>query len=64
MEYPKSFNFSMNMATGIDSPNVSLAKEVHDFMTYRVNTHVKSLISADCVVKNFTKSKIEYLVKP
>lgn len=32
-------------------------------MTYRVDTHVKPLIWADCVVENFTRSKIEYLVK-
>ena len=34
-----------------------------DLMTYRVDTHVKPLIWADCVVENFTRSKIEYLVK-
>ncbi len=34
-----------------------------DLMTYRVDTHVKPLIWADCVVKNFSRSKIEYLVK-
>jgi len=28
-----------------------------------VDTHVKPLIWADCVVENFTRSKIEYLVK-
>jgi AP-1 complex subunit mu len=32
-------------------------------MTYRLDTHVKPLIWADCVVENFTRSKIEYLVK-
>ena len=34
-----------------------------DLMTYRVDTHVKPLIWADCVVENFSRSKIEYLVK-
>lgn len=34
-----------------------------DLMTYRLDTHVKPLIWADCVVENFTRSKIEYLVK-
>lgn len=34
-----------------------------DLMNYRVDTHVKPLIWAECVVENFTRSKIEYLVK-
>jgi len=32
-------------------------------MTYRLDAHVKPLIWADCVVENFTRSKIEYLIK-
>ena len=32
-------------------------------MTYRVETRVKPLISVQAVVENFTKSKIEYVVK-
>lgn len=32
-------------------------------MTYRVDAHVKPLIWADCVVENFSRSKIEYVVK-
>jgi AP-1 complex subunit mu len=34
-----------------------------DLMTYRVDTHVKPLIWADVTVENFSRSKIEYLVK-
>ncbi len=34
-----------------------------DLITYRVDNHVKPLIRADCVVENFSISKIEYLVK-
>lgn len=34
-----------------------------DLMTYRVDTHVKPLIWVEAVVENFTKSKIEYVVK-
>ena len=34
-----------------------------DLMTYRLDAHVKPLIWADCVVENFTRSKIEYLIK-
>jgi AP-1 complex subunit mu len=32
-------------------------------MTYRLDTHVKPLIWVESVVENFTKSKIEYVVK-
>lgn len=32
-------------------------------MTYRLDTHVKPLIWADCVIENFSRSKIEYVVK-
>ena len=32
-------------------------------MSYRLDTHVKPLIWAEAVVENFTKSKIEYVVK-
>lgn len=34
-----------------------------DLMTYRIDTHVKPLIWVECIVENFTRSKIEYLVK-
>ena len=32
-------------------------------MTYRMDTHVKPLIWVEAVVENFTKSKIEFVVK-
>ena len=32
-------------------------------MSYRVDTHVKPLIKCTATVENFTKSKIEYVVK-
>jgi AP-1 complex subunit mu len=32
-------------------------------MTYRLDTHIKPLIWVECTVENFTRSKIEYLVK-
>lgn len=34
-----------------------------ELMTYRLDTHVKPLIWVECTVENFTRSKIEYLVK-
>jgi AP-1 complex subunit mu len=34
-----------------------------DLMSYRVDTHVKPLIWVEAVVENFTKSRIEYVVK-
>lgn len=34
-----------------------------DLMSYRLDTHVKPLIWVEAVVENFTKSKIEYVVK-
>lgn len=34
-----------------------------DLMTYRVDTQVKPLIWVECVVENFSRSKIEYLIK-
>lgn len=34
-----------------------------DLMSYRLDTHVKPLIWVECIVENFTRSKIEYLVK-
>ncbi len=34
-----------------------------DLMTYRLDTHVKPLIWVECIVENFSRSKIEYLVK-
>ena len=34
-----------------------------DLMSYRLDTHVKPLIWVEAIVENFTKSKIEYLVK-
>lgn len=34
-----------------------------ELMSYRLDTHVKPLIWVECVVENFTKSKIEYLIK-
>lgn len=35
----------------------------YELMSYRLNTRVKPLIWVECVVENFTKSKIEYLIK-
>jgi AP-1 complex subunit mu len=32
-------------------------------MSYRLDTQVKPLIWVECIVENFTRSKIEYLVK-
>jgi AP-1 complex subunit mu len=34
-----------------------------DLMSYRLDTHVKPLIWVEAIVENFTKSKIEYVVK-
>lgn len=34
-----------------------------ELMSYRVDTHVKPLIKCTATVENFTKSKIEYVVK-
>ena len=34
-----------------------------ELMTYRLDTHVKPLIWVEVIVENFTRSKIEYLVK-
>ena len=34
-----------------------------ELMSYRLDTHVKPLIWVECIVENFTRSKIEYLVK-
>mgnify|MGYP001291615515 CR=1 FL=1 len=34
-----------------------------ELMSYRVDTHVKPLIKVTATVENFTKSKIEYVVK-
>jgi len=34
-----------------------------DLMSYRLDTHVKPLIWVEALVENFTKSKIEYVVK-
>jgi AP-1 complex subunit mu len=34
-----------------------------ELMSYRLDTHVKPLIWVEAVVENFTKSKIEYVVK-
>ena len=34
-----------------------------DLMTYRLDTHIKPLIWVECTVENFSRSKIEYLVK-
>jgi AP-1 complex subunit mu len=34
-----------------------------DLMSYRLDTHVKPLIWVECIVENFSRSKIEYLVK-
>ncbi len=34
-----------------------------ELMTYRLDTHVKPLIWVECIVENFSRSKIEYLVK-
>ena len=34
-----------------------------DLMSYRVDTHVKPLILVEATVENFTKSKIEFVVK-
>lgn len=34
-----------------------------ELMSYRLDTHVKPLIWVESVVENFTKSKIEYVVK-
>lgn len=34
-----------------------------ELMTYRLDTHVKPLIWVEAIVENFTKSKIEYVVK-
>jgi AP-1 complex subunit mu len=34
-----------------------------ELMTYRLDTHVKPLIWVECIVENFTRSKVEYLVK-
>jgi len=34
-----------------------------ELMTYRLDTHVKPLIWVECIVENFTRTKIEYLVK-
>ena len=34
-----------------------------DLMTYRLDTQVKPLIWVECIVENFTRSKIEYLIK-
>lgn len=34
-----------------------------ELMTYRLDTQVKPLILVECMVENFTRSKIEYLVK-
>lgn len=34
-----------------------------DLMTYRIDTQVKPLIWVECIVENFTRSKIEYLIK-
>ena len=34
-----------------------------DLMTYRLDTHVKPLIWVEAVVENYSKSKIEYVVK-
>lgn len=34
-----------------------------ELMTYRLDTQVKPLIWVECIVENFSRSKIEYLVK-
>jgi AP-1 complex subunit mu len=34
-----------------------------ELMSYRLDTHVKPLIWVESVVENFTKSKIEFVVK-
>ena len=34
-----------------------------ELMSYRLNTQVKPLFLVECIVENFTRSKIEYLVK-
>lgn len=34
-----------------------------ELMNYRLDTHVKPLIWVECIVENFSRSKIEYLVK-
>ena len=34
-----------------------------ELMSYRVDTHVKPLIKVTATVENFTKSKIEYVIK-
>lgn len=34
-----------------------------ELMSYRLDTQVKPLIWVECIVENFTRSKIEYLIK-
>lgn len=34
-----------------------------ELMSYRLDTHVKPLIWVECIVENYSRSKIEYLVK-